>query len=249
MKFPESNRFVTPENVQKTLSERVKENEWLNTQVTQCPRLMEYLDREDARLLDNPELLEVFLKNALLREEAFTEMRSSFKNRLETNLYASEEEVEAGIYWECLEPQVRSSIITLRQKGYQTFESGFENLKTGSQFLGVTKGQLTFSVSQSLIEKLRERGINIEVVSLEDRDSLTLKPQRSLSLDEWREIWGIISQTLPEIKTPLSLTETLSAKNFREKQEKIKRGESVYVGFGFSDLWVENGKVVNKSSQ
>src|SRR5437660_3474776 len=59
-----------------------------------------------------------------LREETYDQMWQDINHRLATNPTPSDEERSMGTYIEAVEPQVRSAVMTIRNKGYNTLSSG-----------------------------------------------------------------------------------------------------------------------------
>ncbi|MDD4989518.1 MAG: hypothetical protein PHV42_03795, partial [Candidatus Pacebacteria bacterium] len=104
----------------------------------------------------------------------------------------------------------------------------------------------SYTLPKDLYENLLIHGVKLELHFNEndDRDTLLLIPDRNISLDEWKSIWNTVAEAFPSIPQGHSAqTQLMNHSMFREKQEKLKRGEDVYLG---GDIHFENGKIVEK---
>ncbi len=230
------------------ISKKIDENEWLAEQVREHPVILERIEEVGEKIFNFPELLSAFVEEVLLKEEADNISRTSLKNRLETEPLASDEEIEAGVYWENLEPQVKEAIINLRRKNYNTFESGFESYRLGAreQFFSIFKGATPLTISEQAINIMKAKGITIRIENDQtDRNSLFMISDKKMTLGDWQEIWNLVAEILPAMEKAIDLPEQAVEfqKNFKEKQKRLRLGESVYIAY---DFWLEGGKLVEK---
>ncbi len=205
------------------------------------PQFIHELYQYQREIFDDPKKFESFLRNSRERQKALQQGESALNERLSREPFATEEEVEAGIYKEFLEPQVRDAIFMMRRKGYGTFESGFDNLIEGTQYVGASKGtfeSITFPPDR--IDALRSKGVELSIIESEDRSSLLLLPNRDINLKEWKEIWDEVAAFLPDLGHPAvpGLNKSLI-----EKQNAMKAGEYVYLG---GNVFYEKGNITIK---
>lgn len=218
--------------------EKVADNKRLMDAMENDPSLLNQLNGCSYEIFNDTKLLENAIFNAQLRSSAYAQIKEDIRKRLEQNPIASEEELLAGVYWEMLEPQVREAIRILRGKGYSTFESGFDQIPLGRQYIGFQKGT-RLEISEAMKQDLQEAEIDLDLISLEDREQITLTPRKPLGLDEWKIIWNHIAAGLVDTGKPAEASPVTFRDLFLQKQEKIKHGESTFVG-GFI---VEKGGV------
>lgn len=190
----------------------------------------------------NPETAPNIILRFNQRKEAYKEMTESLKTRLEKEPLATQEELNAGVYKEYLEPQVRDAAFAMMKKGYVTFESGFYKTENNSQYIGFAKNPEfeKFEFPADVLSDFAEGEVEIKKAAEPDRDMIVLIPSKQLTLKEWKDIWDKLIEILPEVKPEQEKT---IQKDFLEKQEKIKKGEDVYLGFGFSGLGIKDGKI------
>ncbi len=229
---------------------KIKEIPWLEKIVSDHSYILYYFENVDAKIFDHLDILQSFTEEAILKEEANTQTKEALKRRLETKPLASDEEIEAGTYWESLEPQVAEAMIKLNRKGYHTFESGFDSDRLGAreQYFSVFKETTPLSAPDSLVQVMKGKGITLTVNdSMSDRDSLILSSNRKMTLVDWKEVWNLVAEILPirakSLAEPAIKPTVTFMEQFRNKQEKVRRGETVYIGY---DFWLENGRVVER---
>jgi hypothetical protein len=162
--------------------------------------------------------------------QKFFERRSSFKRtaqRKEENPIATEEEYEAGTYFESIERQVVEAVFALRRKGYNTFESGFKEKSVRNQYIGMYNLQV--SVPQDLIEYFKTEGFEITLDRLGDRTIISIQPTgvEAVTLDEWKEIWNEFANRMPEAaEENLNRTKTYTMfTSFRKEQDRLRKAE------------------------
>lgn len=181
----------------------------------------------------------------VLRREAYDDIKRLLTERLQRDPVATPEEVSAGVYREGLEPQVRDAVMVLRGKGYDTFESGFDNAIMSPQFMGFHKmaGEALSVDVEELNRQLTEKGVRAEFREIADRYTLMLTSSSALSLQSWKEVWDTIAEILPDRGRSAVPSMVRAATFFREKQKKIQAGDDVYLGEGLS---LKDGKVVKR---
>lgn len=170
------------------------------------------------------------------REESFRRK----EQRIKQNPVASEEEFEAGAYKEELESQVSNAVFLLRKKGYSTFESGFRDGR--HQYIGIYNKNIV--IPESVIEYFKEKSFEISLIEKKDRTTINLLPLKDepVLLEEWKVIWNDFANKMPDIEKMESIMELPIHSNFRKKQEAIRDGKNVYLGYNTAYI---DGKVVS----
>ncbi len=231
-----------------TFIDRLVGNDEFISLVRQTPDMISnlYSVYRHQDILEDPAKLMMFSNNINLRTEELTCNIEEVTERIQHNPFAYEEELDAGVYREDIESQVRDALFAFRRKGYNTFESGFGDLVTGEQYIGFGKTNIetTRVIPKELTVELSRRNISLVIKKSDDRYSLCLTPTASLpSLEDWKEIWDIVAEQILPARTDVHSknVHTKISLEFREKQEKMRRGESVYLGHG---LQFEHGAVV-----
>lgn len=161
-----------------------------------------------------PEQIALFQAFAKLRKETHEQMQQELIVRKEKNPIATEEELNIGAYQESIEPQVREAVLSLRRKGYTTYESGFHGFN--GQKISFEKDYL---VPEELTDKIEIEGVNIEIKP----NSISFSCNQYLELGEIKKIWDQIEQNLPELEEPAEPCNLTQAKSFREKQKQLRK--------------------------
>ena len=199
---------------------------------------------EERGVIDSERNFDFLINNINARKKEVEKNSEEVVKRVEENPIASEDELMIGIYKENLESQVRDAVVALRHKGYSSFESGFDDEVDGSQYMGFnkdsTKGHL--DVSPALNAELKQYGVTLSIdTDKPDRDVLRLIPtipddSKPMDITIWKEIWDKVASNLPTIgQAPANKRGSL-AEEFAERQQKIKNGENVYLGYGVAFL-------------
>jgi hypothetical protein len=163
--------------------------------------------------------VESFRYYAMLRKEVHQEMQNELEKRVGVSPDATAEEMNAGVYQENLEPQVRDAVKMLRQKGYCTYESGFygENTQRISFEEDLIKD---FEPSEELIQELKEKNIEIKI----EPASITFICGKKIGIDDLKDIWDQVVGELPDLKRKAKQCSLESAKDFRKKyKSSIKK--------------------------
>lgn len=164
-----------------------------------------------------PEQIELFRTFAELRKSTLEQTRQEVEERVKRNPRATQEELSLGAYWETIEPQVRSAVLNLRQKGYTTYESGFYGFN--SQKISFKEDHLKgFELSQDLAQELQKRGIDVKIKP----NSISFSAGRFLEIDELRKIWDQLESALPDLEKPAEPSSLQAAENFRRKQRELE---------------------------
>ena len=166
-----------------------------------------------------------------------SEVSIRVKNRLKINPVASEEELSAHVYKEELEFQVRDAVFTLRRKGYNTWESGFDGSRP--QMMGIDNANIT--VPESIVEYFKnERNIDISIAKdiIENKVEIQLVPFNDLvMLSQWKLIWDEFADMMPDFvdNDEKDITKMSSIHTtFYKMQEEIREGKNVYLGYGIA---------------
>jgi hypothetical protein len=226
--------------------ETISNNPKIAEELAKDPKFAEELDCiESPRFFEDPKAVDGLIYQYELRKEAIARSNADLASRLMANPYASEEELRAGVYKEALEPQVREAVFVFRNKGYNTFESGFRELAVGGQYVGFRKDQndpLKVD-TEALNEKFKGKGIDVKFYEEDDRYTLSLSSSANLSLEEWRQIWAEVADAVPTREVGKSISLQNEAETFAEQQRKLKAGEYVYLG---GDYFFRDGKVIKE---
>lgn len=206
---------------------------------------------EDRGVVDSERNFDFFINNIEARRKEVLKNAEEVVKRVEENPTASEDELVIGTYKENLESQVREAVISLKRKGYSSFESGFDDPVDGSQYMGFNKDSTNgrIEIPAALVAELEQYGITILVNIDSDRDTLRLVPSvpldsRPIDIDVWKEIWSRVAVALPPIGQARVNKQGKLANEFTERQDKIKNGEDVYLGYGVAFL---NGRAQKMS--
>ena len=238
------NTFESESEEERLTRERSVSNPKIAEELSRDPKFARELQSlKDPSMLEDNKVVDKLIHNYELRKAAIEQSEVDFGNRLSENLYASDEELRAGVYKELLEPQVREAVFALRQKGYDTFESGFEDLVAGNQYIGFAKNsEQPISIDiKTLNEQLKEKGVVANFSESDDRYMLSIEADKNLSLDEWKSVWVKVAEVLPARAGDVKAT--AGAEQFAEKQRKLKNGEDVYLGGG----WLFKGGKIEKA--
>ena len=231
--------------------DKIAESKSFIAEVQGTPNIIEnlYTLYRNQDIFTDPQKLLNFVYNVNLYQEERMDNSKEVKERIQHDPFATEEELDAGVYRESIESQVRDTVFILRKKGYNTFESGFGNRVRGEQFVGFDKSNFTEIplIPEELSAELSSRNISIKIKESRDRYQLVLTPTRDFpSLQEWSDIWKIVAESMPTIENKSSQNiHTPIANSFVQKQEKMKKGEEVYLGYGFK---FKGGSVAPKNT-
>ncbi|MBT5338334.1 hypothetical protein HN858_03210 [Candidatus Falkowbacteria bacterium] len=164
-------------------------------------------ERENLRQFHkiSPERFELFLHYERLRHQTVQQCFEEAEKRKQTNPEFTDIEKQIadnktpnqieGVYLEYIEPQVRQAVITLSNKGYISFESGFGG--DNRQIIGFNSEQLSnYKPSDELITWLESKKAEIKI----EPNSITFSSDEKLTLDELKEIWDRIVADVPERK-------------------------------------------------
>ena len=140
---------------------------------------------------------------------------------------ATEEEYELGTYFDYLEPQVRDAVREMQKKGYQTFQSGFDEKNKRDQFFDFYDRNIL--VSEAVIKKFKEKSIEVKIQKFDDRTTVTFHPLGSspVRLAEWKELLEDFAKSLPETDKELvpNVKRYDNYNNFRATQDRIKNSQ------------------------
>jgi hypothetical protein len=234
-KMPEFvSKLLEKDHITKTVEKRIKEEK----------DILKTLFRNQERGLFEDKNFDFWMNNIDAREIETNKNQEEVIKRVEKDPEAYPDELMIGAYKEVLESQVRDAVIALAHKGYSSFESGFESAVEGSQYMGFnkdsTKGRI--EVPTELVENLKqEYGVTLSVANKLDRDQLLLTPSippdsKPIDINVWKKIWDKVADKLPVIGLPVENRRTGFSRDFIVQQEKVKKGENVYLGYGVAYL-------------
>lgn len=203
----------------------------------------------------NEKMTSSYVWNHTLRtKEKIESQPARMEERLMRDILASEDEANAGVYREELEPQVSDAVFALRKKGYDTFQSGFDDLADGSQFLDFNLEEkvhdpdaLKAVFEEEQVKNLLEKDhIHAEAKIFKDRLTLKFTPKNPhTTLEEWKKVFDSFAEALPDRgQTAPPPTRLGSYETFLERQKKLRSGEKTYLGYGLEF----DGKSVFKRS-
>jgi hypothetical protein len=179
--------------------------------------------------------------------------------RIRTEPRATDSEYQLGTYAQAIESQVREAVFSLLEKGYTPMESGFYDLREGSQYIGLSDTDNTVvetlrkslsSGSHEVTQKLTEMHVALDIQKMDDRIQIILVPQNEmLSLKEWGEVWSSVALSIPTNPAQFEATDVHSTgqgMRFREQQDRIRAGKNTWLGPGLAFV---DGNVVSISYQ
>jgi hypothetical protein len=166
----------------------------------------EYIDEKEIAAFDH------------LREETYDQMWQDIIHRLETNPTPSDEERSMGTYIEAVEPQVRSAVMTIRNKGYNTLSSGFYSSDHDWRMVGYNSPYQTrsplnrrvqhmdlepFAISEETRQRLQALGVEApEYPGFEGHALRIGFTPETPDLDAIATRWQAIVDVLPDTGTP-----------------------------------------------
>lgn len=154
----------------------------------------------------SPENFGLLRHSARLRHQVVTECEAAGAKRKVANPAFTDierqldkdskfKDANSGVYLEYIEPQVRSAVVALSQKGYSTFESGFYG--DNRQRIGFNGEQLAdYQPSPELQDWLRQKDVNISVTP----SNIDFTCKEKLTLAELKEVWNRIIADIPPAK-------------------------------------------------
>jgi hypothetical protein len=131
---------------------------------------------------------------SLLRDKILKQCLQDVLDRVAHNPEPSEEELSAGTYKEAIEPQCRDAIFKIRQKGYDTYSSGF-----GAGNSQVLDG-LEFNFDIDTIKKLQDNGYVVYKIAPDVLSVLFLP--KSTDMREITDKWNALADLLPDLSQP-----------------------------------------------
>ena len=182
--------------------------------------LMRMFIKKDPQELENikkahglsDEKIKLFCDFATLREETIKEMRAGILARKAGGPEPSPEELSMGAYQEQIEPPVRETVINLRRKGYNTYESGFSDFDT--QVIGFTNDALAgLVIPEELEAELVKDGVSLEIKP----NSVVLKFRKYQDAQAIAGLWKKVERYLPDLGKPAEPCAVGAAVLFREK--------------------------------
>ena len=161
-----------------------------------------------------PEQIELFTHFSQLRRATINETRTQAELRGQKHPLATEAEKDMGAYLENIEPQVRETVINLREHGYTTYESGFSGFD--SQVISFQEDHLhDFHLPEAVRDDFEKRGVVVKI----EPNSLRLTFKKKVNLEEIKKVWQEIASYLPKFGSPAKPSQLKQSNSFREKQK------------------------------
>lgn len=147
-----------------------------------------------------------------LRQKTHQTMQKELEIRKQTNPKATIEELDMGAYIENIEPQVREAVINLRQKGYNTQLSGFDD-----------ENQLIcFEEEYPMLNEKYFANIKINDIYLKvEKDRILFTCKKIFTIEELKNIWNKIVEAVPNLKVKAKQCSLSQAELFRKKQKEL----------------------------
>lgn len=142
-----------------------------------------------------PQLSVDNLKNLLLYKKVYGYGHPDLEKRKEQNPLPTTQEILLGCYVQQLEKQTRDAVLVLRQKGYETIESGFHDHLNGSQFFHL-KDKQQVVVPESLAVQLKER---FDVIIETEQLNINLIPTQYKTIEQWEECLNYFAEQMPVV--------------------------------------------------
>lgn len=168
---------------------------------------------------------QVFFLESMQKNWELYERQKREDMRAQRRPVADEDEYAAGVYRDGLEIQVRDAVFNLRKKGYDIFESGFNEVKLREQYMGMYNQNV--AIPESLVDSLKKLGFKVWVDTLDDRSQIRISPLKEIvvTLDEWKKIWDIIARQMPNVAMRDSFKLPMYGYHikFRQRQDALKQ--------------------------
>lgn len=228
------NEYGFTQNEFENVLKNVSKNQTLREEISKGGAAVEHLLYElGIKNYDNPDVVAALIFNNNERQRVIEKNQQELNDRIANNPRATEEEYRLGAYVEAIEPQVSDAVFELLRKGYSPFESGFLDLATGSQYIGLRKdstinfAHITDEINKNFSEEDKKVFSRIRIEEQENRIQIILVPKvRTMSLGAWRLFWNALADSMPDISNELSknavIDNGLQGKRFRENQDKLR---------------------------
>ncbi len=163
----------------------------------------------------------LYSRFAKLRKKVIDRGKEELKDREKNGESPSKEELSMGAFKEDIETQVRDAVISLRRRGYNTFESGFYDFN--AQVISFNDN--IFDDEKNL-ESFKKRATDSGLYDFlfENKIKLDISPNSIyLEFNEYKDtrfiknLWKKINNCLPDLGEPAKESFLPQAKNFREK--------------------------------
>lgn len=163
------------------------------------------------------EQMELCTYYARLRHAVIVDMGREQTERLRESPEPTEEERSAGVFREHLEPQVRDATFLLRQKGYNTYSSGFWGFE-GAQHISCDNEPFrTEMLPSKLIDELKQhQHVTVRI----EPQTISFTTDECLTVEELTYIWNKIAEALPDLGAPAPDARVGTAEGFRARHQK-----------------------------
>lgn len=137
--------------------------------------------------------------------------------RIANNPEATDLERRVGIYKEQLETPVREAVFTLRERGYSSFESGFQGLEQQNISFDAPIAELaTFALPEDTRAAFEQAAAEPYI----REKAIGYRMRRALPDTKLTELWQLLVRDLPTLAEPQPLTTVQTAVLFREKHSR-----------------------------
>lgn len=247
------------EGLKETYLANINSSTELSDLIEKNPDYFEHLFDLISQKIYSPEELTSLAYNFKERLDERARNDTDTDTRIRTEPRATDAEYRLGTYAESIESQVRGAVFSLLEKGYTPMESGFYDLREGSQYIGLedTNDIVVETLRKSLgsgayevTQKLTEMHVALDIQKMDDRIQIILVPQdEMLSLEAWKEVWSFVVASTPPNPAQYEATDVHSTgqgMRFREQQDRIRAGKNTWLGPGLAFV---DGNVVSMSYQ
>jgi hypothetical protein len=247
------------EGIKETYLANINSSTELSDLIEKNPDYFEHLFDLISQKIYSPAELTSLAYNFKERLDERAKNDTDTDTRIRTEPRATDSEYQLGTYAEAIESQVREAVFSLLEKGYTPMESGFYDLREGSQYIGLSDTDNTVvetlreslsSGSHEVTQKLTEMHVALDIQKMDDRIQIILIPQNDmLSLEAWEEVWTSVALSIPTNPAQFEATDVHSTgqgMRFREQQDRIRAGKNTWLGPGLAFV---DGNVVSISYQ
>lgn len=247
----ESNEY-DPESIQavEIFLENISRHENFRVALQENPQMFDSMFYELSNsAIESERDAEILAHNMLERQHEISANHKEVEERIMQNPLASEEEYSLGIYKEFIESQVREAVFKLHAKGYGVVGSGFDNPLRGTQSIMFDEhSALDLEVFRDVALKNLDGIKKIHLKMEEDRMKIILVPiDPMMDLHEWKRVWDQFADSMPKSKRQAALNNNGAQGNeFRERQDKMRRGADTLVALGFAYI---NREIVRMSKK
>lgn len=145
------------------------------------------------------------------------------KQRKQEGPLATKMEYVLGTYLESLEYPVRDAVVCLREKGYCTFQSGFDAYESQAMVFDTELPELS-DVSIPLLERRFFAQFDAIPFITPQRVGFRFQLHRAIQDEDLKMLWDRLVNLLPALEHPQGITAV--GKEFREEQDRLRKQKS-----------------------